>query len=89
MSFYSPIPYKIHIPNKIMRKALKSYTCEKCGCEIVLGDFYWSFKPYPRNGIWYGWRKRCLNCEPDNYDEIFYYEDHHAKTIQSKKYKTI
>lgn len=83
---FNPVPYLIHYPNIVMRKALKSYTCEVCGCEIAKGDYYYSFKPYPRNNTWYGWRKRCLNDKPQNYDEVFIYEDYHASTIQVKKY---
>lgn len=83
--------YLIHFPNIHMRKARKSHTCECCGCEIPKGDYYYSYKPYPDKKTWFGWRKRCLNHKPLRHNEIFYYEDLDAKTIQRKKFanKTI
>ena len=56
-------------------KARKSHTCEKCTKEIPKGDYYYIYKPYPRGKYWFAWRKRCIDCEPKYYDEIFYYED--------------
>ena len=87
--FYPPKSYKIHYPNIIqVQRARKSHTCEKCNCEIPKGDSYYRYKPYPdhHNRLWYGWRKRCLNCKPIKYDEKYYYEDENATTIQVGKY---
>jgi len=66
-------------------KAQKSYVCEVCGCEIPKGDYYYTYKPYPRKNYWYGWRKRCIDHKPVIYDEVFYYNDYNALTIQVKK----
>lgn len=88
MSFYEKKrDYYIHNPNIMMRKALKSYICECCGCEIVKGDYYYTYKPYPEPPIWFGWRKRCLLHKPLKHDEIRFYEDVDAKTIQKKLFE--
>lgn len=65
--------YKINILKMV--KARKSYICECCGKEIPKGDYYYTYKPYPRDRGWYAWRKRCIDCKPKYYDEIYYYED--------------
>ena len=63
-------------------KAIKSHTCEKCGNEIPKGDYYYIYKPYPRFKGWFTWRKRCIDCKPIYYDEIFYYEDQDSRLQQ-------
>ena len=74
---------KLHkINNVIQRKALKSHTCEACGCEIPKGDYYYTYKPFPKGKYWFGWRKRCLDHKPKYRDEYTYYEDFNATTIQ-------
>ena len=65
-----------------MVKARKSYICEKCGKEIPKGDYYYTFKPYPRGFNWFAWRKRCIDCKPKYYDEIFYYENRDSRIQQ-------
>lgn len=72
----------IKVNHKFMRVAKKSYTCEKCGCEIPKGDYYWSWKPLPSRRYWFAWRKRCIDCEPRYYDEVNYYEDPNARIPQ-------
>lgn len=62
--------------------AAKSHTCEKCGCEIPKGDYYWIYKPLPTKKFWYTWRKRCYDCEPKFYDEVNYYEDYNSRLRQ-------
>jgi len=57
------------------RKALKSYTCEKCGCEIPKGDLYWEYKPLPDSKYWSKWRKRCIDCKPIYYNEAEIYQN--------------
>lgn len=65
-----------------MVTAMKSHTCEKCKREIPKGDNYYIFKPYPRKGYWFAWRKRCISCYPRYYDEIYYYENQDSKIQQ-------
>lgn len=61
------------------RKAMKSYICEKCGCEIPKGDLYWEYKPLKKkigNKTYFErWRKRCIDDKPYHYDEANYYEN--------------
>lgn len=88
-TFYDNIGYLIHRPNIVeVYAARKSYTCEKCLNEIPKGDSYYRYKPYPDSNkrIWYGWRKRCIECKPISYMEVKLYEDPDAKTIQSMRY---
>lgn len=80
MPFTKEVNYPVG--HKFMRTAKRNYTCEKCGCEIPKGDFYWNWKPLPTKKYWFTWRKRCIDCEPKFYDEVNYYEDHHAKLLQ-------
>jgi len=43
----------------------KSRICVYCGCEIVKGDYYYSYKPY------FGKRKaRCLDHSPKIYNDV-------------------
>lgn len=78
--FSKLINYKVKY--KFMRTAKKSYTCEKCGCEIPKGDHYWNWKPLPTQRYWFAWRKRCIDCEPRHYDEVNYYENQHSRISQ-------
>lgn len=63
-------------------KAKKSHTCEKCGCEIPIGEYYYIYKPVPTKKYWFTWRKRCIDCKPQFYEEVNYYEDHNSKIAQ-------
>ena len=83
--FFTPTAYLIHFPNIHNRKAKKSHICEVCSCEIPKGDYYYTYKPYPINNVWFGWRKRCIDHKPLKYDEVFMYFNQDEKTIQSKK----
>ena len=64
-------------------KARKSHTCEKCSCEIPVGDYYYIYKPVPTVKFWFTWRKRCNDCEPMRYEESNYYEDQDSLLAQT------
>jgi len=55
------------------RKALKFHTCELCGCDIIPGDLYYSYKPLPiydtstNSFRAQSWQCRCLNHRPRFY----------------------
>ena len=71
---FSNVIYRIDKGVK-QRKALKSYTCEKCKNEIPKGDLYFEYKPLPGKRYWSPWRKRCIDCKPKYYDEVDWYEN--------------
>ena len=71
---FSNVAYRIK-KGLHQRKASKSYTCEKCGCEIPKGDLYFEYKPLPTKTYWSIWRKRCMDCKPHHYDEAQFYQN--------------
>lgn len=71
--YYISRKVREHLPIKVNAvrhgRSIRSRVCVYCGCEIVKGDYYYSYKNY------FGNRKsRCLDHPPKIYNDFEPYD---------------